>query len=191
MKEDIAKLTAKCNTGICAGHRFTAELSDEDKHLLDAWLVTQRVAEQPDEESWMSMLLGGKPLFRGLFEDIINGKWSEIIRECAKPLDVLKERDLNVSFPILGDRGVHFLLVGIDHQKVGVYGGEKPVLLDLQNDFGVWRIDTKDRDSISIKEAELPDVPSVLLREWDKSRPKLKKARERLCDIFSICLAKS
>ena len=191
MSVDISTVLAKHSNGISVGPRFAAELSHQDRRVLDSWLASQRVAKQPDENVWLKILLGGKPFFRGLFENIICGRWSELIRNCAEPLDLLKERNLSQDFPILGDLGVHFLLVCIDHQRARVYAGEKPVLLDLHNNFDVWRIDTKDIDSLSVKKAELSDVPTVLLREWARARPKLEEARGRLCDIFSSCLAKS
>jgi len=191
MSRDVAEIFSVYGNGVDAGPRFTNVLSPSERSTLNIWLAEQRSADMPDENVWIKLLMGAKPFFHDIFETVISGRWNMLIRECAEPLDLAKEAKLVRDFPILGDLGMRFLLFGIDRQKIDVYAGNAPVLLDLRDGQSLWRIDTKNEDHVSVKKAELVDVPNVLLREWAKSRPRLKKARERLCDILSICLVRS
>ncbi len=191
MRQEISTVLANHRDQMGLGSRFAKQFSLQERRILDSWLAEQRIAEKPDENIWIDILLGSKPFFRDIFETVLKGRWGQVIRDCAEPLDLMSENDLSRDFPILGDQGIRFLMQGLDRKRIEVYAGEKPVLLDQRNDTGVWRIDTKDLDNISVKKADLTDIPSVLICEWLKARPKLREARERLCDLFTTCLANS
>ncbi|MFZ6015378.1 MAG: hypothetical protein ACOYUZ_03410 [Patescibacteria group bacterium] len=186
MSREIIQLLQKYSNRIDPGPAFTPGLTAEEKRLVCAWLASQRTAERPDREGWLAFLFRGKPFFEELCRSLISGRWAQLIRECAEPLDLNNDNDVIKDFPILGEQGIRFLLIGIDRRKIGIYGGEMPLLLDMNNDALIWRIQTKDQDSLSVKVVEFSDIPNVLLREWSKNLPRQKRARELMRYFISV-----
>jgi hypothetical protein len=173
------------------GRRFAKDFSEDDCMVIDRWLAKERSAANPDFDSWESMLLGDKPFFVALLENILKDRWVETILHTARPLNVLNEYEVKEEFPVLGDQGIRFLLHGIDSKRRAIFGAKQPLLVDMASRQSVWRMESEDSSSIRIVQAELADVIAVPLREWKKGGMLLKSARERLCDLFSTCFAKS
>jgi hypothetical protein len=187
VNSEISQILAQHSANAAHGTVFAVPFSAAEQLIIDRWLAWQRTANEPDAEIWNRLLLGRKPAFKYETEKLLTAKWADTIRCCASPLDLNDVTDVEKEFPILGNLGIHYLLSGVDSTKTGIYGSTEPILVDRMNVPIVWKVETKDKDSITVKEASLEDIPTVLLREWKLLLPRFKKARERLCDILSKC----
>lgn len=187
----VADIIAEVGKSLPAPRQCMPDLTSEDKRIIDSWLAEQRLKEKPESNDWLRLLFERKPLFRDLTYDSLRGKWVDFIDYCGTSLDLSSLDEMQATFPILGDQGIGYLLRALDVKKVALYESFVPILLFKGAIPAVYRINAKGEDHVSVSEAMAEDVVNIAVLEWLGGKPKLKRARERLCDLMSMCLAKA
>jgi hypothetical protein len=191
MNDKVQAIINRYSLGVDAGPRFASKLTILDKRILDSWLAKQRLETNPDNEIWIKLLLSDKPFFFSTVSSLIKGRRSVIIKNCSTELDLSQTPDISLEFPLLSHLGLRFLLRGVDSRRIRLYGGEKPVLVDMHDQDCIWSIGSSGNGSFCLKNADCREFVTILLREWKQAFTHYKQAREMLCDLFSTGLAQS
>ncbi len=191
MSSTVQAIINRYSLGVDAGPRFASKFTILDRRILDAWLAKQRLENNPDSDIWLKLLLADKPFLFPWISALIMGRKAVIIRDCSTELDFGKAPDVSLEYPHLSNLGLRFMLQGIDSKRIRLYGGEKPVLVDLHDPDCAWSIESSCDSTFCLKIADCRDLVLILLREWKMTLLHYKQAREMLCDFFSAGLAKS
>lgn len=169
-------------------------LSVDDEILgLEAWMISQRQAKNPDIFGWRTFWNSQFPFFAIEIGLLLNGYFAANILHGADPI----AKPANLRYWICVEPANRFLFENLDATRCALFDGDILVVLNRQSPDQAYRFGphiepdgNRDRRKMFWSDLACADVLDVLLESWEAGRPKARFARERLCDIAHNVLGK-
>lgn len=166
-------------------------LSADERDGLARWIRGQRFSSRPDGENWRSFWNLGMPFFRQELSMLLLGQVSANIQQCAEPVRAPSQLQHWMRL----DAGQRFTLERTDACRCLFFDADLVLVMDRQQPNEAWRFgptvwsDCRRGAPAAWQPIEQADVLDALLLTWESSQPKMKIARERLCDIADKALS--